>query len=143
LFIGLYCIFYLITFIWILIRFYMVKRLCQIQTVVFMSFSILFLILSGRLTHQISKDSWALNTQMSKACDVGSFEGLLYDMNQEYTLSKSLLCGKSCPCNLVNSNITNVTTVQNGAYNAFRCPTKAPDSGSVFSEIFVQVETST
>jgi FlaA1/EpsC-like NDP-sugar epimerase len=60
LFIALYSVFYLLTFIWIIVLFCRSKRLCQSQTIIFMLASFIFVIMSGYLTKQISKDSWQM-----------------------------------------------------------------------------------
>ena len=60
LFIALYSVFYLLAFIWIIGLFCRSKRLCQSQTIIFMLASLIFVIMSGYLTKQISKDSWQM-----------------------------------------------------------------------------------
>ena len=58
--IALYSVFYLLAFIWIIVLFCRSKRLCQSQTIIFMLASFIFIIMSGYLTKQISKDSWQM-----------------------------------------------------------------------------------
>ena len=86
-FITIYCISYLVTFIWMLIKFYRTKRICQVHTVIFMALSLLFIGLSGQLTRSVTEVSWKMQKEMSSACDLNTNSSLLYDMNKVYNNS--------------------------------------------------------
>ena len=144
LFIAFYCLSYLFTFIWIIVLFCRTKRLCQLQTVSFMLFSFVFIILSGHLTNKITKDSWRMQADMSSACDLDAKSGLLYDMNAEFTLAQNQICSLRCPCTLETvPRSQSVFLQQGGAKNVFMCPNAAVSPNSTFSKIFVDLETKT
>lgn len=82
-----------------------------------------------------------MQQEMSKACDVDTTAGLLFDLNKAYSSSQSLLCGLKCPCNLAITNSTDLTlSVDKGAFNVFKCPNSNIKSDSDFSEVFTHLE---
>lgn len=141
LFIGLYCVFYLISFIWVIVLYCRSKRICQSQTVVFMLASFVFVIMSGHLTNQITKDSWRMQESMSSACDVNTKDGLLYDMDREFKLAQDQICQFDCPCNLkTRPRSQSVFIVKNGVTNVFNCSKPVVSRDSTYSKLFIQIE---
>ncbi len=83
-FTGIYCGFYLLMFIWILVRNCVYKRLCSFSNFMYMFASLAFIGVGSYICSEIGREAYDMSLVMSQTCNANA-TGLLMDFDNSYS----------------------------------------------------------